>query len=288
MMSEKTFYYASNDAMFKALFGDERNPELLVSLLQSALDLPPEDYAEISFINPILARERPEGKLGILDVRVRSASGAGVNIEIQLSSVPEIRERIIYYLSRMVTDQIGSGDDYLNIKPSICILITDFALVAENTSYHNKYRLFDPRTGSEFSGLLEVHTLELPKLPQERDGTLLWDWLKFIGARKKEELEMLAEKNPQVKKAIGKLAELNEDERERMIADSQEKLRRDIASIKRFAVKEGREEGREEGLAEGLEKGRVAVARNAIQQNLPVDLIVTLTGLSRETIQSLR
>ena len=119
---------------------------------------------------------------------------------------------------------------------------------------------------------------------------------------------MLAEKNPQVKKAIGKLVELNEDERKRMIADSQEKLRRDIASIKKFAVKEGREEGwvegREDGLVEGLEKGRVeglekglakgrkeerfAMARNAIQQNLSDDLIVALTGLSRKTVRSLR
>ena len=102
---------------------------------------------------------------------------------------------------------------------------------------------------------------------------------------------MLAEKNPQVKKAIGKLVELNEDERKRMIADSQEKLRRDIASIKKFAVKEGwaggREEGRVEGRVEGREEERLAIARSAIQQNLSIDVIMALTGLSRETIQAL-
>ena len=278
-MTARPFYYAYNDAMFKRIFGDERDTEPLVAFLQAVLDLPPEDYAEVSLINPSLARERPEDKQGILDVRVRSASGTSIDIEIQLNNVSEIRERIIYYLSRMVTDQIGSGDEYQNIKRSICILITDFALVRENAAYHNKYRLYDPRTGSEFSNLLEVNTLELPKLPQEGDGTLLWDWLKFVGARKKEELEMLAEKNPQVGKAIGKLVELNEDERARMLADSREKLRRDIVSIKRLAEREGRATGREEE--------RLAIARNAIQQNLPVDVIMALTGLSRETIQSL-
>ena len=66
-MSE-TFYYASNDAMFKRIFADERDIEPLVAFLQAALDLPPEDYEEVSLVDPILAREHPEGKLGILDV----------------------------------------------------------------------------------------------------------------------------------------------------------------------------------------------------------------------------
>ncbi len=64
-----TFYYASNDAMFKRIFGDERDIGPLVAFLQAALDLPPEDYAELSLVNPILARDNPDDKLGILDVR---------------------------------------------------------------------------------------------------------------------------------------------------------------------------------------------------------------------------
>ena len=281
------FYYASNDAMFKRIFADERDIEPLVAFLQAVLDLPAEDYAEVSLINPCLAREHPDGKLGILDVRLKTLSGKNIDIEIQLNSLTEIRERIVYYLSRMVTDQIGGGDDYLSIKRAICILITDFALIQENSKYHNRYRLFDPRTGSEFSDLLEVNTLELPKLPQEGDGTPLWDWLKFMGARRKEVLEMLREKNPQVGKAVAKLVELNADERERLIADSREKLRRDIASIKNSATKEGLEKGLEKGREKGREEERLAIARNAIQQNLPIETIMTLTGLPRETIQTL-
>jgi len=282
-MMDNVFYYASNDAMFKRIFGDERDIEPLVAFLQAVLDLPAEDYAEVSLINPLLAREHPDDKLGILDVRVKTASGKNIDIEIQLNSVTEIRERIIYYLSRMVTDQIDSGDDYQNIKRSICILISDFSLIRENKSYHNRYRLYDPRTDSEFTDLLEVNALELTKLPLDGDGTALWDWLKFVGARRKEVLEMLAEKNPQVGKAVAKLVELNADERARMIADSREKMRRDNASRLRSA----RMEGLEKGLEKGREEERLAIARNAIQQNLSVEVIMALTGLPRETIQDL-
>ncbi|MDR1661897.1 MAG: Rpn family recombination-promoting nuclease/putative transposase [Azoarcus sp.] len=61
-----------NDAVFKCLMSDKR---LLVSFLQSALDLPPENYAEVQIVDPHLAGERPEDKLGILDVKVTTAKG---------------------------------------------------------------------------------------------------------------------------------------------------------------------------------------------------------------------
>jgi len=169
----------------------------------------------------------------------------------------------------------------------VCTLITDFALVQENRSYHNRYRLFDPRTGSEFTDLLEVDTLELPKLPQDGDGTPLWDWLKFVGARRKEVLEMLAEKNPKVGKAVAKLVELNADERARMIADSREKMRRDNASRLRSAEKEGLERGLEAGLERGREEERLAIARKLLNTGMPAENVAQITELSRETIQAL-
>jgi hypothetical protein len=50
---------------------------------------------------------------------------------------------------------------------------------------------------------------------------------------------------------------------------------------------EGREEGLEEGLAKGHEEGREEIARNALGEGLPVEIIQKITGLSTETIQSL-
>ena len=253
----------------------------------------------MTLIDPTLAREYPEGKLGILDIRLRTASGKSIDIEIQLNRVTEIHARMVYYACRMITDQMGSGGDYLDIKRSICILITDFALFRENKRYHSRYRLYDIDTELAFTDLLEVITLELPKLPQDSDGTARWDWLRFMGARRQEELEMLAEKNPQVCKAVAKLMELNADERARLIADSRQKLRWDIASIKKEGLEEGLERGRVEGREEGLEKGReegreegreaerLAIARKLLGTGMPAENVAQITELSRETIQTL-
>ncbi|MDR2093401.1 MAG: Rpn family recombination-promoting nuclease/putative transposase, partial [Azoarcus sp.] len=101
------------DIVFKRLMSDKR---LLVSFLQSALDLPPEDYDDVQIVDPHLLGERPGGKLGVLDVKVTTAQGNIVDIEIQLSPTPEMRERALFYLSSMVTEQVKQGEDYRKIK----------------------------------------------------------------------------------------------------------------------------------------------------------------------------
>jgi len=101
---------------------------------------------------------------------------------------------------------------------------------------------------------------------------------------------MLAEKNPQVGKAVAKLVELNADERARLIADSRQKLRWDIASIKNSALTEGLERGRKEGLERGREEGReerLAIARKLLGIGIPAESVAQITELSRETIQAL-
>jgi len=191
----------------------------------------------------------------------------------------------------MITEQISRGESYRKIERSICILITDYVQIPENDCYHNRYRLYDPRTGSEFTDLMEVNTLELPKLPHNTDGTALWDWLKFLAAQQEEELKMLAEKNPQIAKTVGRLKELSEDERTRLLAESREKMEWDNAARMQAArergLEEGLEKGRGEGREEGREEGLLSVAHAALKKNLPIEDIMALTGLSREKIQAL-
>ena len=76
---------------------------------------------------------------------------------------------------------------------------------------------------------MEVHTLELQKLPDSTDGTALYDWAKFIAAETEEELNMVAQRNPQIEKAAVKLRELSADERARDMFERREKGQRDLA-----------------------------------------------------------
>ena len=273
------FLSPRNDLVFKLLFGDVRNTGPLTDFLKAALDLPPEDFLDIVLVDPHLSGEGIDDKQGILDVKAKTATGKIIDIEIQVAERPQMRARIVFYLSRMITEQISRGEDYRKIERSICILITDYTQIPENDCYHNRYRLHDPKTGSEFTDLMEVDVLELPKIPHNTDGTALWDWLKFLAAREEKELKMLAEKNPQIGKAVARLQELSEDERTRLLAESREKWEWDDAARMQAA--------REKGLEEGLEKGLLSVAHAALKKNLSIEEIMALTGLSREKILSL-
>jgi predicted transposase/invertase (TIGR01784 family) len=94
---------------------------------------------------------------------------------------------------------------------------------------------------------------------------------------------MLTTKNPMIQKAVAKLQTLSEDERTRLLAESREKLQRDIYARERAAEVKGREEGREEGRTEE----RRVFARKLLEDNHTIEEIMKYTNLSREQVQSL-
>jgi predicted transposase/invertase (TIGR01784 family) len=132
-----------------------------------------------------------------------------------------------------------------------------------------RYTLYAPETKSEFTDIIEVNTLELVKLPEVEDGSELWNWLKFLSARRKEDLDMIAERSPKVKKAVVRLMELSNDERTRLLYESRQKMEWDNQARERGAVKTREYE----------------IARNALQKKMPIDDIVDITGLTREEIE---
>ena len=170
----------------------------------------------------------------------------------------------------MVTEQIKSGQDWAVINKVVSIIITDYVFVPQSSKYHNKFR-YRTEDGVEFTNLAEINTLELEKLSADTDGSELWFWLKFIESKDGEVLEMLAERSPHMRKAVGVLKELSADERTRILYEEREKARRDIASRMDGARKEG----------------KIEVALNAINMDMDIDVIIKLTGLTREEIQAL-
>ena len=117
----------------------------------------------------------------------------------------------------------------------ISIVITEEKLIAGSPKYHHRFTLYDAEAGVELSDIIEIHTLELGKLPEGADGTELYDWAKFIDAETEEELKMVAERNPQIGNAAVRLRELSADERARDLYERREKARRDQVSREKWA-----------------------------------------------------
>jgi predicted transposase/invertase (TIGR01784 family) len=262
--------------VFKRLMGNASGTSPLVGFLRAALDLPEEGYAQVQLLDPHVQGEAPNDKLGILDVRLETATGKQIDVEIQLAALPEMPERLLFYLGRMITGQVGRGEGYGHIKRTICILIADYVQIPEVADYHNRYRLYNPDNGSLFTDLLEIDTLELPKLPKEPDGSSLYLWGRFFRATEEEEFDMLAEKDEAIGAAVGRLKELSRDESLRMLAESRQIAQWDEDSRMRGAMNEG--------LAKGRQEGVLAVARRLLALDLPWPTIQDATGLSKDEI----
>ena len=276
-MNNRAFLPVKSDVVFRLFYADERNKEFMISLLKSMLRLPEEDYHEIEIADPHLLREFEEDKLAIIDVKLYTKTRKIVHIEIQLDVkvAAELKKRIIFYDSKLITEQIGSGDDYDLIKKVISIIITDEDLIPISPRYHHRFTFYDPEAEVEFSDILEILTLELRKLPESADGTELYDWAKFIAAETEEELTMIAERNPQIEKAVIKLRELSADEQARDLYERREKARRDMAAREKWAREQG------------IQERNIEIIRNMLAEGEPIEKIERYVGLNPGEIKRL-
>jgi len=258
------------DVIFKMLFGDKRNDEILVDFLQSVLDLSDDEYEHISLDDTHLKRETIDDKLGIIDVRLTTKTGKIVHIEMQILEQDEFPERVTYYNAKMLVTQVKSGDDY-KFQKTITIAIADFDIV-DSPKYHHVFQLNDRDTGVKFTDVIEINTLELKKIPTESDNTKKYDWMQFLKAEREEEFDMLAERSPAVKKAVVELKRLSQTEEAQRIYEAREKELWDERSRLKTAVNKNSRE----------------IALKMLMRGTPLEHIAEDTGLPISEIEKLR
>ena len=280
-----------NDFAFKLIFGDEKNKDLLIALLSAILRLPKEDFEGLEIINSELIREFVEDKKGILDVRVKTRLGRQIDIEIQILPTKFMPERTMFYWSKMYISQVKPGDPFHALKKCITINIVDFKCTPLQKVY-SSYHLTEDETGYLLTDILEVHFLEMPKLvdpeiPRDENDPVV-EWMEFIDAKSKGVIEMLAEKNQDIKKAYDLLQIISKDEKARMHYEAREAERRDQISWMKSAKDEGEAKGKVIGKAEGKAEticqyleARFGVESQALQEK--VRTITDLDVLSRIT-----
>jgi len=276
LSESKPILPVKSDIVFRLFFADERNIEFLTGFLKSVLKVPEDDYELIEILDPHLLRDFNEDKLSIIDVKLRTKSRKTIQIEIQLRVTPELKNRIVYYDAKLVTEQIGDKGKYAGINKVISIVITEDDLILNSPRYHHQFTFYDPDAGVELTDLIEIHTLELRKLPDGADGTELYDWARFIIADTDEELNMLSERNPQIGKAVVKLRELSADEEARDLYERRMKAQRDEDMRIRWAEQQA------------MQKGQFEFARKLLKRGRPIEEIAEDTGLTLAEIQALQ
>ncbi len=192
-----------------------------------------------------------------MDVRVKTKEGKHIDIEIQILPTEFMAERTLFYWSKMYNSQISSGDTYDKLKKCVAINIVDFERI-EVKRVHTKFHIIEDETGYKLTDVLEIHFLEVPKLKrlEEMEDTEdpIIEWLEFINAKSKEVMEMLAERNENIKNAYNILQRISQNKEARMAYEAREAEIMDQLTREKVAKEEGREEGREEGIKSAIKK----------------------------------
>lgn len=148
------------------------------------------------------------------------------------------------------------GKDYDKLKKCIHIGILDFELFSEDEQYYSIFHIWEDERRRKYTDKFEFHIFELPKLKKyEYPETELLNWMRFMNAEKKEEFEMLAEKDEYIEKAYDRLTKISADEQKRLEYEAREKAIRDHNWLMKTSLRNGYKKGYDLGYGSGYDSG---------------------------------
>lgn len=261
------------DFAFKELMRDET---VRKGFLSAVLGIKDTEIKKTVLLNTNLPKIHEDEKQGILDVRLTMNNNTEIDIEIQLAYMKAWADRSTFYVSKMLVEQVGINKKYSNIKKCIGINILDFDYIKDTQRFHTVYHISEDTEHIKYTDILEIHIVELPKLPTNDDGTDLYDWIKFIKAENKGEFEMLAKQSQYLQRAYETLEEISADQQKRMEYDARQKALYDYNTL----MEENYERGVEEGIEQGIQQGKSERDAELIQR-------MKSKGMSDEEIEQI-
>lgn len=237
---------AKLDIIFKKLFTDEGNQHLLQAYLSDTLGIPYDSIENLVVLNSEIMPDSITEKYSRMDIRMK-ANGRLINVEMQIKDEGDYKDRSLYYLSKLYSGQLKSGEVYGSLNQCISINIINFNLF-DCEKYHSSFSMREDSRNEQLTDKFTAHYFELKKIGKNIDKNNKQElWLRLINAET-EELDMLeTAKDSTLDKAITKLKYFSENEQLRFDAISREKYINDQASLERSAMLAGRAEGRAEG-----------------------------------------
>jgi predicted transposase/invertase (TIGR01784 family) len=243
------------DFACKLLLGNPEYPDITIHFLNAILRLPA-PIVSVEIVNPIVWKEFEADKLSILDILAIDNADRRLNVEVQRTKPTCLPQRLTYYSATQLVDQIGEGDSYRKLRPSIGICILNSVHFSQLAEYHSEFRL-RTRSGLELTNCLEIHLLELPKYAPLEDNEPIADprdqWMYFFRRANGSSVDELLDRlpDPVFERAVGVLEMISRTPDQRRHYDARLKWELDENTRIQTAFEEGEIKGREEGREEG-------------------------------------
>ena len=268
-----------------------------------------------------------DDKFNRVDIKAKNSKGEIIIVEVQLTRQLYYLQRMLYGVSKAITEHIQIGNKYDQVKKVYSINILYFDLgQGSDYLYHGKTIFTGVHTGDQ----LKVNTKEANEIrmtvpenvfPEyyiirvnefnDVATTPIEEWLDYLKNNHIKENTS----TPGLQEARKKLLYMTMSDSDRRAYDAHMDdimVQNDVLDTAKMEGRaEGLEEGRAEGRAEGLEEGRAAgleegraegraegleegvqkkaleVAKNLKSMGLSIQDIQRVTGLSKDEIESL-
>ena len=102
-MSKKSKVTPKLDLVFKKIFGDVRNTDILADFLATVLGINPSEITDIEILDNEVVPDVLLSKFSRLDLRITINRVTSVNIEIQVLNYGNYKERTLFYWAKMYT-----------------------------------------------------------------------------------------------------------------------------------------------------------------------------------------
>ena len=276
------------DAVFKHFF--KRNEDLCKDILKQFIPpLHDQKITHLSYIDSSLSSDKNKDKQSILDILVQINDREKINIEMQCVSKAHFKERILFYWSKLFSSQLESGNLYEKLCPTYSLVFTDYTLLKDLKNYYSSFSLrCDEERSIVFSPYLRIVVVELCKLKEsfeKLDRKGLWSYLiRNSSVMKEKDLEKISLRGEVMSVAVRKLKKMSEEESMRLIAEAEEKARRDRAAEIQYGIDTGFERGVKSGISQNTQE----VALKMIHEGITRSIVSKITGLSLDQLSKLK
>ena len=218
---------------------------------------------------------------------------------MQVAKNDNIEKRIMFYWSKLYSQEIHRGEDYDVLQKTIVILIANFELdnLKEIPKFHTKWQIREEEYRKVIlTSTLEIHIMELPKLKRQleknkgKKKTKIALWSMFLLNPENIGDEDMKE-NEDIRKAKEELEKIKQNEKDLRLAELRMKYILDQNWFRNSGFREGKKEGMKEGIKEGIKEGekrkQLEIARKLLSLKMSIDPIIEITGLTEEEIKSI-
>lgn len=295
-MSRKDSELIRFDWALKRLLRHKADHSILEGFLTSLLG---HQVKIMRFLESESNREYEDNKQNRVDILAENNLGEKILIEVQNEPENTFFQRMLFGVSRLISEYLKKGEGYGKVAKVFSINIVYFKLGVGNEHVY--------RGLTEFRGL---HTGEILKLPEHLraefhaeeissiypeyyiirvDDFDRWSkdpldqWLYFLSTSKipfDADAPGLRQAREQLK-----ISSMTSEQRREYYnyLDNMDSMR----GVLEYAVDKAKFDGRKEGIEEGRAEGILETARKMKNLNIPTDLIIASTNLTRKEIEDL-